>query len=282
MILITGAGGKTGRSLTAALSTVESVCAFVHREEHASLLKALGAKKVVLGDLRDLTAVREAIQGVRAIYHICPNMRPDEVEIGKLVINEAKNAGTEHFVHHSVLHPQIETMPHHWAKLRVEEMIFQSGIPFTILQPAPYMQNLQAGWKGITEEGVLRVPYAVDSKFSFVDLKDVAQAATIVLMEKDHKNAVYELAGTLPTTHREVAGMFSRALKREIRAEREEMETWKSRAAGLSAYAMENLIRMFEYYDAWGLAGNTKVLQWLLGKEPASLETFIEGMVRGN
>ena len=195
MILVTGAGGKTGRTLIKALSKVESVCAFVHREEHVSILKSLGAEKVIVGDMHDEAAIRSAMQGVRSVYHICPNMNPDEVAIGKLVIDEARKAGVEHFVYHSVLHPQIEKMPHHWQKLRVEEMIFESGLPFTILQPAPYMQNLLAGWKSIVEDGVLRVPYSVNSKFSFVDLEDVAEAASIVLTEPNHINATYELAG---------------------------------------------------------------------------------------
>src|SRR5215207_7272689 len=216
MILITGAGGKTGKALIRVLARVESVCAFVHHEEHVSVMKSLGADKVLVVDLRDKSAIRLAMRGVKAVYHICPNMNPDEVVIGTLVLEEARNAGVKRFVYHSVLHPQTEKMNHHWQKLRVEEMIFESGLPFTILQPAPYMQNLLAGWKSIVEEGVLRVPYSVNSKFSFVDLEDLAEAAKIVLIEPDHTNAIYELAGTLPMSHVEVAEVFSRVLNREV------------------------------------------------------------------
>src|SRR5262245_17374125 len=92
MILITGAGGKTGRTLIKTLSKVESVCAFVHREEHVSVVKSLGAEKVIIGDLRDESAIRSAMQSARAVYHVCPNMSPDEVGIGKLVIAEARRA----------------------------------------------------------------------------------------------------------------------------------------------------------------------------------------------
>ena len=42
-------------------------------------------------------------------------------------------------------------------------------------------------------------------KFSFVDLEDIAEAAKIVLTEPNHINAIYELAGTLPLSHVEVA-----------------------------------------------------------------------------
>jgi len=280
MILVTGAGGKTGRILIKVLSKVESVCAFVHHEEHASVIKSLGAEKVIVGDLCNEPTIRSAMIGVRAVYHICPNMSPDERMIGKLVIEVARKEGIERFVYHSVLHPQTDKMKHHWDKLRVEEMLFESGLPFTILQPAPYMQNLLAGWKNIVEDGVLRVPYSVDSKFSFIDLEDLSEAAKIVLSEPNHKNAIYELAGTLPLSHAEVAEILSRALDRDVRAEEVEVSDWKLRVSGLSEYAMENLVKMFEYYNRWGLVGNPNVLRWLLKKELTSLESFVEKTVK--
>ena len=275
MILITGTGGKTGRSLISSLSKVEGVCAFVHREEDAYVVKSLGAEKVLVGDMRDESAIRSAVQGVRAVYHICPNMNPDEAKIGKLMIDAARENRVEHFVYHSVLHPQAEKMNHHWQKLRVEEIIFESGLPFTILQPAPYMQNLLGGWKSIAEDGMLRVPYSVNSKFSFVDLGDVAEAAKVVLTGPDHTNATYELAGTLPFSHAEVAELFSRVLNRNVRAEKEEIGDWRLRVKGMSEDAVESLIRMFEYYERWGLVGNPNVLRLLLKREPTSLESFV-------
>jgi len=280
MILVTGAGGKTGRALVKKLSQVEDVCAYVHREEHVSALKALGAEQVLVGNLQNESEIRTAMQGVGEVYHICPNMSPDEVEIGKLVIEAARESGVEHFVYHSVLHPQTEEMNHHWQKMRVEEMLFESGLPFTILQPAPYMQNLLAGWKSISEEGILRVPYSINATFSFIDLEDLAESAKVALTEPGHKNAIYELAGTAPMSHVEVAGIMSRVLDRDVHAEPEGIQDWKLRVNGLSEYAMENLIKMFAYYDRWGLAGNPNVLRWLLQREPASLEAFVERVVK--
>ena len=282
MIFITGAGGKTGRTLVKTLSKFESICALVHREGHISVLKALGAEKVIVGDMSDEAVIRSTMQGIRAIYHICSNMNPDETGIGKLIIDTARKNGVEHFVFHSVLHPQAERMKHHWQKMRVEEMIFESGLLFTVLQPAPYMQNLLAGWKSIVDHGVLRVPYSVDSKFSFVDLEDVAEAASIVLTQPNHINSIYELVGTLPMSHMEVAATFSRLLDRNVRAEKEELRDWRLRTKGMSEYAMENLVRMFEYYDLWGLVGNPNVLRWLLKREPTTLDTFVGRMEQGN
>jgi uncharacterized protein YbjT (DUF2867 family) len=137
------------------------------------------------------------------------------------------------------------------------------------------MQNLLASWKSIIEDGVLRVPYSVSSKFSFVDLKDVAEAAKIVLSEPNHLYTTYELAGTVPISHVEVAEILSQVLNRDVRVEKEEIREWRHRVSAMNEYAVENLVKMFEYYDEWGLAGNPTVLRWLLRREPISLETFI-------
>jgi uncharacterized protein YbjT (DUF2867 family) len=159
-------------------------------------------------------------------------------------------------------------------------LLFRSGIPFTILQPAPYMQNLLTNWKSIVEEGVLCVPYSVDAKFSFIDLEDVADAASIVLGEKGHLNAIYELAGTPPASHVDVAEIFSHVLKRNVLAKKENIKDWKSRAGGLNNHAMDGLVRMFEYYDQWGLVGNQNVLREVIKHEPRSLEAFISNTLK--
>ena len=86
----------------------------------------------------------------------------------------------------SVFHPQVEAMPHHWRKMRVEEKLLASGLPFTILQPAAYMQNILAYWDDIAHRGRYALPYAPDSRLSSVDLEDVAQAAALVLTESGH------------------------------------------------------------------------------------------------
>jgi uncharacterized protein YbjT (DUF2867 family) len=120
MVLITGAAGKTGQAVIRALAERRAaVRAFVYRQAHIDRMKQLGVREVVVGELRDEAVLGQAMNGVRAVYHICPNMNPDEVAIGQLAITAARAAGVQHFVYHSVLHPQSEAMPHHWHKLRV-------------------------------------------------------------------------------------------------------------------------------------------------------------------
>ncbi len=279
MILVTGAAGKTGRAVISALAARGmTVRAFVHREPQAAEAKALGAVDAPIGDLRDATAVQAALRGVRKVYHICPNVHPDEITIGKVVISAARPAEVEQFVFHSVLHPQTEKMPHHWRKLRVEEMLLESGLQFTILQPTAYMQNILAGWEAISQRAVYTVPYPVETRLSLVDLKDVAEAAALVLTEPVHGGAAYELAGTPAMSQEEVAVELSQSLGRDVRAETIPIEQWEAQArrSGLNDYAVETLKAMFQYYTRYGLIGNPNVLRWLLGRPATTLADFVQ------
>ena len=283
MILVTGASGKTGKAVVTALARAGAPTrALVRRASQIEVLTNLGAHEVMSADMRLTPELRRAVENIRAVYHICPNVNPDEVDIGRRVIAAAKEAGVEHLVLHSVLHPQTEQMPHHWNKLRVEEALFESGLNFTILQPTAYMQNLLAGWKHITEDGVLRNPYPVETRLSLVDLEDVAEAAAMVLTKRGHTGATYELVSTLPLTQTEVAAILGDALGRPVRAEAEPLEVWAARArtAGLGDYQLATLIRMFQYYERYGLIGNPNMLRWLLGREPTALVEFARRAAR--
>ena len=277
MILVTGAAGKTGQAVLRTLKALgPTTRALVRRAEYRPAVLVAGASEVVLGDLRDPEAVRQALQGIRAIYHICPNVSPDEVEIGEIVLRAAVREGVEHFVFHSVLHPQTEAMPHHWRKLRVEERIFESGLPFTILQPAAYFQNLLAQRQSVIQEGVFAVPYDLPTCVSMVDLEDVAQVASRVLTEDGHRGATYELCSPQLLDQEEAAGILAAATGREVVAKSIPREVWRREAqgSGLDEERLETLLAMFQYYERHGLVGNGNALRWLLGREPTDLMSW--------
>jgi uncharacterized protein YbjT (DUF2867 family) len=283
MILITGAAGKTGRAVISALAARgQPVRALVHRGEQARLVESVGARESIVGDMRDENRLKQAARGVRAIYHICPNVSPDEIPIGRAVIAAARAARVEQFAFHSVLHPQVEAMPHHWNKLRVEEALFESGLAYTILQPASYMQNVLAGWQTIVERGVYAVPYSVECRMSMVDLEDVAEAAAVVLTESGHLGAVYELAGPEILAQTQVAKVLSSRLGREVRAEQVAINAWKrqAQASSMGTYQVETLVKMFHYYDLCGFWGNPHALSHLLGRAPTKFDAFIERAIR--
>jgi uncharacterized protein YbjT (DUF2867 family) len=168
-------------------------------------------------------------------------------------------------------------MPHHWQKLRVEERLLKSGLCYTILQPTAYMQNVLTHWEQILEQGTYPVPYAVETRLSMVDLKDVAEAAAVVLTEPGHVGATYELVGTEAMSQIEAATILSQQLGRPVHAQVVPLETWtqRARASGLGTYQVETLAKMFRYYECYGFWGNPRVLSWLLGRPPTTFAAFV-------
>ncbi len=279
MVLVTGAAGKTGLAVLAALKQRGAKTrAFVKDDEQILPVRQAGAAEVVVGDLLDADVWRLATTAVSAIYHIGPNMHPQEVRIGQLMIAAARSIGNCRVVYHSVLHPQIREMPHHWSKLKVENILFDSGLPYTIVQPAAYMQNLLAYLPSIQSEGILPVPYPAETRLSLVDLQDLAVVAARLLTEPGHSYATYELAGTEPLSQTAVADTFSQILRRPVEVRPIPLKTWKAQARsnGMPEGGLKMVASMFAYYAQSGLAGNPQVLRFLLNREPTSLTTFIK------
>ncbi|MEE8444400.1 MAG: NmrA family NAD(P)-binding protein [Alphaproteobacteria bacterium] len=276
MILVTCAGGKTGRAVVAALAGAgHPVRALLRGEGAATALMALGAAEIATGDLADGPAVGRAAEGCAAIYYIAPNMDPRERAMGDCVIDAARRAGVSRLVFHSVLHCGIEALAHHWERHFVEQAIIDSGLAFTILQCGSYMQNMLPGWTRMVETGVHRMAYDIDAPMSLVDLDDISEVARRVLVEDGYGNAIFELAGDAITLS-EKAAILTRVLGREIWVEKEPLDEFldHARAIGLSDHAVTTMAGMFPYYDAHGLVGNPKTLGWLLGRAPADFESF--------
>jgi uncharacterized protein YbjT (DUF2867 family) len=204
-------------------------------------------------------------------------MHPAEVSIGRQLIEVCLENSLERFVYHSVFHPQIEAMPHHWNKLRVEEILIGSGLNYTIFQPTAYMHNVLGRLEEVRRQGIYRIPYSVDTRISMVDLVDVAVCAAKALTGSELLGGTFELVGPGFLSQVEIAEALSRAINVTVRAEEVPLEEWRSQAqlAGLSDYAVDTLYQMFLYYDSFNFMGNQKALEMILGRAPSTFEDFL-------
>lgn len=261
-VLVIGAAGKTGRAVTAALARRGVVVRAAVRTSPP----APTAAEVAIVDLETGEGLVDAARGVDAVYHLAPNVHPDEVGIARRVVAAAREAGVRRVVFHSVLHPHDSAMPHHLRKAEAEEVV-RGWVPdWTILQPAAYMQNLLAAARA----GRIAVPYSLDAPFTLVDVGDVAEVAARVLTEPGHDRATYELAGPELATVRELAAEAGEVLGRAVDAVQVDPRTWVAEhGGGLSARALADLLAMFDAYDARGFAGSSRVLEMLL-ERPAT------------
>jgi uncharacterized protein YbjT (DUF2867 family) len=159
----------------------------------------------------------------------------------------------------------------------VEECLIESGLSYTILQPAAYVQNLGAQWENVIERGILEAPYATSTRLGMVDLRDVGEAAARVLTEDGHDGAIYELAGPEVMDQLEIANTFAVQLGRSVDVEVLARSEWAKRAdsLGLAPYAVDSLIAMFEHYERCGFWGNPRILEGLLGRPAGRLEQVV-------
>jgi uncharacterized protein YbjT (DUF2867 family) len=250
---VTGASGKTGRAVGAALRG--------------------RAERVVAVGRAEWTDLAASLAGTDRLYVIAPNMHPDEPGLVTEAVRAAQAAGVERIVYHSVASPYVPAMPHHVAKAQAEDIVRRSGLAWTILQPCAYLQNSLPMISPEVE--TIEVPYDVDQPFGLVDLDDVAEAAATVLLDDTHVGATYELGGPGLVSVADVARAASALLGGQVEAVRVDPADWAARNPQPDTTTQEWLLAMFGYYDAHGLPAGPLPLRALLGREPHSLREVL-------
>jgi uncharacterized protein YbjT (DUF2867 family) len=268
-VAVTGAAGKTGRAIVAALSRRGvRTRALVHRPEQAAA-GIPGAAESVAVDLADADAVALAVDGCDALYLIAPNMHPDEPGLAGCVIQACRDRGVRRVVYHSVIHPYVPAMPHHVGKAEVEAMLQESGLDWTVLQPASYFENAYGVWDLVRGEGRWPLPYAAKAPFTPVALVDVAEVAASTLTDPRHLFATYELAGPEVLTTADMAEIAGAVLGLDVVVE-------VDRDPAAAAARPSRLQAMFDYHDAHGICGNGTVLAALLHRPATTWHAWVE------
>lgn len=277
MILVTAASGRTGRSVVGALGRAgHDVRALDIVDDVEQLVIRGGAAEAVVGDLLSTDDLRRALDGVGSVIHIGPPMHPREAEMGHGVVSAARRAGVEHFVQFSVTHPQLEPLLNHQAKLAVEREVLLSRMPFTILEPMHYMQNVDVG--RVVADGALHQAYSLDTPLAHVDLEDVAEVAATVVGNPDHHYATYELCGRDFRNARELARIISDVSGQVVTATQVELPG-PANGEGVPTeeddHRRDAMFRLFDHYGRYGITGNPNVLSWLLGRPPTSFAEYV-------
>lgn len=280
MIVVTAANGNQGKLLVPRLVAAGAdVRACVRSESSADALRAAGAAEVVVGDLSTPDAMASAIRGVDSVYYVSPALHPDETSTGLAAVDAAREAGVQHFVLSSVLHPNIPDLVQHQSKLEIEQHLVSSGLEFTILQPANYM--LRHRLVPAFEHGVFRLSWSLERRQSMVDVHDVAEVAAAVLLDaQSHAAATYELVAPGRFTAYELARIIAEVIGREVEAEQIDPDTFLKAALGVGSldafpYQARVLRAIGARYSSHDFVGNPHVLTWLLGREPSTFEQFV-------
>jgi uncharacterized protein YbjT (DUF2867 family) len=211
-VLVTGATGNTGSGLVQALRKAGvNVRAFVRNEAKAQSLKDLGAE-IVVGDLDRPETIAPAVEGVDRIYLLTWN-GPTQAQQAINVIQAAKKAGIPHIVRHSMWGSKNSRIVQQGDQ--VEAALFSSGLPWTLIKPTFFMQNLMMAAQTIASDGMLYWDTG-DGKLGMIDLRDIVDAAFAVLTGDGHEGKSYILTGPEAVSMHEVANTFSKVLGKKV------------------------------------------------------------------
>jgi uncharacterized protein YbjT (DUF2867 family) len=251
-----------------------TVYALVQNAAKAAEAIKNGADYTVTGNLEDEQSLTAAAQGMDGVFHIIPAFH-NEIAIGLNMANAAKAAGVKKFVFSSVYHPSL-SLVNHADKRPAEEALYRSGMDYTILQPAMFMQMLAGSWQSAIETGQIIAPYAKTSKMSYVDYRDVAAAAALAMTDVAFSYGTFELCSPGMYSRVDLAVLMSEAIGKTIEAGEIPTEQW-ARAVKLPPGELrDGLIAMNKDYDKYGLSGgNSLVLKTILGREPRTVSQFI-------
>ncbi|TMR94371.1 NAD(P)H-binding protein, partial [Nonomuraea basaltis] len=262
MIVITGATGSIGRALIERLHG-RDVLAVVRRPADD-----LGCD-YALGDFDEPDTIGRLLSPGDRLF-LNSSLWPGFVDAHRAVIDLAARVGVAQIVAISVR----DAAP--GAKLgtgmhgAVDAHLRKSGVPWSILQPTGFMQNLPRD----VQEGRFYGSYG-SAQVNYIDTRDIAEVAAALLTRPVGADRDYVLTGPESPSHDQIAEQISAALGRPVRyvdLPVPEMAAHLERQGVPQPHARDLAELMAEAEDGrW--ATTTAAVEDLTGRPPRPLST---------
>jgi uncharacterized protein YbjT (DUF2867 family) len=188
-ILVTGATGQQGGTLARLLLQKKHKVYALTRNTQSPAAQDLQDKgaNILKGDLDDSDSLYHAVNDVESIFLMGTPFEEDgtegEIRRGKLMADIAKDKGIEHLVYSSVANADKNTgIPHFESKYKVEQHIKNLQIPYTIIGPTFFMENLLG--QGL-RQGQLALPLSPSTILQQSALDNIAEFSAMVLERRN-------------------------------------------------------------------------------------------------
>jgi len=276
LTLVTGATGNTGSGVAAALlEQGQAVRALVRDPAKATSLTEAGAE-LVKGDLDDSETLGNGLlDGVTRVYFCTWN--------GPTALQHWENFGQ--LLTSSGAQPRIVRLSAFGAPQsriiselqKAEEGLKSLGLPWTILQPTFFMQNVMMAASTVKEEGTIYWDWG-EGRAGMIDVRDVVDSAVGALTSEDDELMGESLVLTGPKSvgFTEVAEILSRVLGKEVKyvpvpheAAGEAMS-----GMGLPEWTIEGFAELAEGFTNGFADLTTGNVERLAGHPPRDFERF--------
>jgi uncharacterized protein YbjT (DUF2867 family) len=273
-ILVAGGTGHVGAAVVQELRKRKADIRLLVRKEGTPTPAGV---EVAIGDLLDPVSVQKAMEGVDKLY-LLNAVLPDELTQGLIAYDLAKKLKLSHVVYHSVFRVEhFKDVPHFASKLAIESALREFEVPFTILRPNYFSQNDASLKDPLTKAGIYPVPLG-DVGVSAVDVRDIAEAAAIVLTSGGHNGKTYNLNGPEVVSGAKAASIWGKVLGKEIRYTGHNMDAFEEQMRKTApSWSAFDIRMMFEGYLERGFVaedGDVEKLTKLLGHAPRRYEDF--------
>ena len=251
-ILVTGATGQQGGALARLLlQKKHEVYALIRSTKSespkAQNLRNLGAK-LVEGDLDKPDSLEQATNGIDSVFLMGTWVEvgtEGETRRGKMMVDIAKEKKIEHIVYSSSVYADKNTgIPHFESKYKVEQHIKNSGIPYTIIGPTFFMDNLLSFSLAGLQQGQVALPLSPSRFLQQSAVENIAEFSALALERRNSFIGKRIDIASDEITGEQAAKVLSNELGHKIRYEQVPMEQIRQ--------ASEDLAVMFEWVERVG------------------------------
>ena len=274
MIFVTGATGNIGSELVKLLvAKGEAVRVISRDEKKVSHLDP--AVERVIGDRHDPSIVRKAAQGADKVFMLAVVLDKNH-EADRLLVEEAKQAGAKQIVMISSSSVRMEGNAIGRLHREKEQMVEDSGIPWTLLRPGGFMSNAIMWWaQTIKSQSKVFNPTG-NGKTAPISPYDIAAVAAVGLTSSGHEGKTYDLTGGELVSTPEQVAILSKVIGKPIDCIDIPIEVAAERmiASGLPAALVESLSQLYVLVRKDAYTFHTNEVERLTGRPAQTFETW--------
>jgi uncharacterized protein YbjT (DUF2867 family) len=214
-ILVTGATGNIGGLVVPQLIDAgATVHAYVRDTKKAGQLAEKGVK-LFEGDFTNQEALNRTAEGVDAVLAITP-AGPEAPAQGQVILNAALKSGTPHYIRLSAIGAAPDA-PTANGRLHYEsdKALMDSGLPYTILRPHYFMQNIFGNLESLKAEGKMYLGMG-EGSLGMIDVRDIADSFAAILLKGGHINKIYNSTGPESITFADTARIISEGIGKPV------------------------------------------------------------------
>jgi uncharacterized protein YbjT (DUF2867 family) len=276
--LVIGATGRTGagvvRHLRAARETVRVLVR--DRDKAKTTFDDLHDIEIVEGAFDDEPVLAAAFEGADGAF-LALGSSPDQIRLEKAVIDVAVEADLPHLVKLSSIGTSYDSaLVVGRIHAKIQDQLVASGLSYTLLYPASFANNLLYAARSVSTENSW-TGSAPTGLVSYIDIRDLSEAAALVLRDPALHGKTYDLSGPDAYTFPEIAQLLRRILGHPVTYVPVSPDDRRSEllGRGVSEFFAELLLSLETGAEAGQMSAVTTTLKELLGHELHTVEEFL-------